>query len=88
MKSEFELSHDYGSRCFKIVELVERVEADLVIVGAHSHTMLGRLFMESNTDYVVHHVHCPMYIWKKASSQSNKIILLHHIGASMYVHKR
>ena len=48
----------------KIVELMERIEADLVILGAHSNTVLGRLFLESNTDYVVHHVHFPMNICK------------------------
>lgn len=76
LKSNFEFSHEYGSPYLKIVDLVERLEADLVILSAHSHTMLGRLFLGSNTDYVMHHVHCPIYIFKKTSLQTNKIILV------------
>ena len=54
-----------GTPGFEILDLVEREKADLVIMAAHSHTMLGRLFMGSNTDYVVHHIHCPLYVFKK-----------------------
>lgn len=76
LKSNFQPFHEYGSPYLKIVDLVESVNADLVIMAAHSHTLLGRLFMGSNTDYVVHHVHCPLYISKKTSSSNNKIILV------------
>ena len=76
LNSSFQTFHEYGSPYLKIVELVESVNADLVIMAAHSHTLLGRLFMGSNTDYVVHHVHCPLYISKKTSASNNKIILV------------
>jgi len=52
------------------------VAADLVIMAAHSHTMLGRLFLGSNTDYVVHHVHCPIYVHRQTKSDLAKIVLV------------
>jgi len=76
LKAEFDLSHEYGTPYFKIVELVESVAADLVIMAAHSHTMLGRLFLGSNTDYVVHHVHCPIYVHRQTKSDLAKIVLV------------
>ena len=76
IKSEFDISHEYGTPYFKIVELVESVGADLVIMAAHSHTMLGRLFMGSNTDYVVHHVHCPIYVYRQLKPDIAKIVLV------------
>ncbi|MBC8259844.1 MAG: universal stress protein [SAR324 cluster bacterium] len=76
LKSEYELSHDFGTPYLKIVDLVESLAADLVIMAAHSHTMLGRLFLGSITDYVVHHVHCPIYICKKKPEQAKKIVLV------------
>lgn len=76
LKSEFDLSHESGTQNFKIVELVESVGKDLVIMAAHSHTMLGRLFMGSNTDYVVHHVHFPIYVHRQTKSDLVKIVLV------------
>ena len=76
LKADFDLSHEYGTPYFKIVELVESVAADLVIMAAHSHTMLGRLFLGSNTDYVVHHVHCPIYVHRQTKSDLAKIVLV------------
>ena len=55
---------------------MQRLEADLVIMSTRSHTMLGRLLLGSNTDYVMYHVHCPIYIFKKTSLQTNNIILV------------
>lgn len=76
IKSDYDNSHEYGTPYFKIVELVESVAADLVIMAAHSHTMLGRLFLGSNTDYVVHHVHCPIYVHRQTKSDLAKIVLV------------
>ena len=61
-----------GTPYYKILDLVEREKADLVIIAAHSHTMLGRLFMGSNTDYVVHHIHCPLYVLKNRKRKRQK----------------
>ena len=76
LKADREICHEYGTPYYKILDLVEREKADLVIMAAHSHTMLGRLFMGSNTDYVVHHIHCPLYVFKKPEKKTAKIILV------------
>ena len=72
LKADREICHEYGTPYYKILDLVEREKADLVIMAAHSHTMLGRLFMGSNTDYVVHHIHCPLYVFKKPEKKTAK----------------
>ncbi len=76
LKSNYDISHENGTPYLKVIELVNKVEANLVIMAAHSHTMLGRLFLGSNTDYVVHHVHCPVFVYKKKESETKDIILV------------
>ena len=44
--------------------LQERLNAGLIMMAAHSHTLMSRLIMGSNTDYLVHHAACPMYIYR------------------------
>jgi nucleotide-binding universal stress UspA family protein len=36
----------------------------LLFIAAHKHTTLGRLFLGSNTDYLLHNLNCPMFIYK------------------------
>ncbi len=76
LKTKYDISHQYGTPYFKIVDLVKDVDANLVIMAAHSHTMLGRFFLGSNTDYVVHHLHCPVYVYRKPKKKSENIILV------------
>ena len=58
------------------MNLVEILDPDLIIMAAHSHTVLDRYFLGSNTDYVVHHCHCPVYVHKQHTGTfSNKIIV-------------
>ena len=67
---EFDLSYR------GIISLADTIDADLILMAAHSHTLLGRLFLGSNTDYVVHHCHCPVYVHKQhPEAFSNKIIV-------------
>ena len=76
LKSDYDLSHEYGTPYLKIVEMSNKLNADLVIMAAHSHTMLDRLFLGSNTDYVVHHVHCPVFVHKKIKQPAENIIIV------------
>ena len=34
------------------------------MLAGHDHTVAGRIFLGSNTDYLLHHVDVPMYVFK------------------------
>ncbi len=60
----------------EILAAAEEIQADLIIIGAHDHSLLGRLFLGSNTDYIVHHATCPVYVYKQHPTPlENKIIV-------------
>ena len=64
VKSPNQIRIDFGKPYVKILELCEGLMASTLIMASHSHTMAGRLIMGSNTDYLLHHAHCSMYILK------------------------
>lgn len=66
LKSPHQSILKFGKPYFKIQELQKKTNAGLIMMAAHSHTMLNRLFLGSNTDYLLHHLNCPMYIYKEA----------------------
>jgi len=45
-----------------IVEVAADMQADLVVVGSSSKSLLKRLFTGSVSDYVVHHAPCPVLV--------------------------
>ncbi len=64
VKSPYQIRIDFGKPYVKILELCEGLMVSTLIMASHSHTMAGRLIMGSNTDYLLHHAHCSMYILK------------------------
>ncbi|MEC8189084.1 MAG: universal stress protein, partial [SAR324 cluster bacterium] len=64
VKSPNQIRIDFGKPYFKILEICKGLMASTLIMASHSHTMAGRLIMGSNTDYLLHHAHCSMYILK------------------------
>jgi nucleotide-binding universal stress UspA family protein len=51
-----------------ILDAQKEYNIDLIIIGAHDHKEIGRLFIGNNTDRVLHHVHCPVYVYKEVSA--------------------
>ena len=45
-----------------IVQLVEERDADLIVLGTHEPSSIGRLFGQSVSDSVAHRVHCDVMI--------------------------
>jgi universal stress protein A len=76
LKSPHDVMHLHGTPYLKILDAVESVQADLVIMAAHSHTLMGRIFLGSNTDYVVHHSHVPMYVYRKPGPKASKKLVV------------
>lgn len=76
LKSEHDLLHLHGTPYLKILDAVRSTSADLVIMAAHSHTLLGRLFLGSNTDYVLHHIHVPVYVYRQSKENAeNRLVV-------------
>ncbi|MDP7417208.1 MAG: universal stress protein, partial [Desulfobacterales bacterium] len=76
LKSPHQSILKFGKPYFKIQELQKKTNAGLIMMAAHSHTMLNRLFLGSNTDYVLHHCQCPVYVYKQHSREfANTIIV-------------
>jgi nucleotide-binding universal stress UspA family protein len=44
----------------QILRVAEEISADLIVLGAHAHGALGRLFLGSTTNQVVRHAPCPV----------------------------
>ena len=47
-----------------IMDVQKEQGADLIIMAAHDHTRAERMFLGSNTDYVLHHVRCSVYVFR------------------------
>ncbi|MDP6179228.1 MAG: universal stress protein, partial [Desulfatiglandales bacterium] len=70
VKSEYRPVFEFGKPYLKIQELQQETNAGLIMMAAHSHTLLNRLFVGSNTDYLLNHAPCPMYVYKENHYQS------------------
>ena len=51
-----------GDPAETIAELAKERDADLIVVGTHEPSVIGRLFGQSVTEAVVHKVHCDVLI--------------------------
>lgn len=66
----------FGIPYLEILEKHRSLDIDLILMAAHSHTLLGRIFLGGNTDYVMHHSNCPLYIFRKEMNPTqNRIIV-------------
>ena len=64
VKSKYQTMIRYGIPYVKIMEVQKSLNAKLIMLAAHSHTVIGRMFLGSNTDYLMHHSECPLYVYK------------------------
>jgi nucleotide-binding universal stress UspA family protein len=64
IKSPYETLVRFGIPYVKIMDVQKSVSARLIMLAAHSHTVIGRMIMGSNTDYLIHHVKCPLFVYK------------------------
>lgn len=60
--AEVRMLASYDRPAEVLVEHAKEVGADLIVVGAHHHSLLGRIFQGSTTDGVVHHAPCPVLV--------------------------
>ncbi len=64
-----------GTPGFEILEkffiLVMARETMLIMIAGHDHSVAGRIFHGSNTDYLLHHVNIPIYVHKEPRIREN-----------------
>ena len=53
---------EVGDAADVICRVAERLRADVVVVGSHGRTGLGRLFLGSVSEHVVRHAPCPVLV--------------------------
>jgi nucleotide-binding universal stress UspA family protein len=53
---------DYGSTADGIIHCAEEFGADLIVIGTHNRSGLGRLLMGSVAEHVVRHSHVPVLV--------------------------
>ena len=76
MKSQYEVLFRVGKPYPKILEMEEELEPLMILMAAHDHTVLERLFLGSNTDHILHHGHTPVMVYKGLSEEmENKILV-------------
>lgn len=74
--SPYRTLHGIGKPYTQILAAEKEYGVDLIMMAAHDHTALGRILLGSNTDFVSHYSHCPLYVYKKFTQEwSNKILL-------------
>jgi len=53
-----------GKPYSQVLEVAREYAVDLIIMAAHDHTVAERALLGSNTDRVLHHAHCPVYVYR------------------------
>jgi nucleotide-binding universal stress UspA family protein len=61
-----------GRPANEIVDVADRISADLIVVGTHGRTGLARLFMGSVAEHTVRHAKCPVVCVKPGTGQEVK----------------
>ena len=78
VKSKYEVLFRVGKPYPKILEMEEELKPLMILMAAHDHTVLERLFLGSNTDHILHHGHTPVMVYKGLSEEmENKILVMH-----------
>ncbi len=65
LRSPYQVHLDFGTPYLQTLQLVERVNAGLIVIGTQERTALGRLLLGSNTDYLVHNFEGSLYVHKE-----------------------
>ena len=64
VKAKHQLMLEFGKPYKMILELQKKLKAKLIMMAAHSHSIAERLIAGSNTDFLLHHTECSMYVYK------------------------
>jgi len=65
IQSPFTHELSLGKPYEQIMGRQRQLNARLICMGAHEHTILERILMGSTTKYLLHHTNCPMLVYKQ-----------------------
>ena len=63
-ESENEIVYRSGNPYQTILDAEQEFVPEMIGMAAHTHTMLGRVFLGSNTDHVLHEGQTTMFVYK------------------------
>ncbi|KAH7292967.1 hypothetical protein KP509_28G005600 [Ceratopteris richardii] len=61
----------YGDARDVICEEIQKLNANMLVIGSHGYGAVKRTFLGSVSDYCAHHVKCPLIIVKKPHEKSH-----------------
>ena len=64
-ESENEIVYRSGNPYQTILDAEQEFVPEMIVMASHAHTMLGRVFLGSNTDHVLHEGQMTMFVYKK-----------------------
>jgi len=67
ISAEFQAISSIGITYQEILNQEIALQPELIIMAAHSHRMMSRLFLGSNTDFVVQNASCPVFVHKRST---------------------
>jgi universal stress protein A len=56
-----------GEPVEQIAQMASTLNADLVVIGTHSHHLLPRLFAANEAPRILHAIHCPLLVYRAAA---------------------
>ncbi|MBF0238813.1 MAG: universal stress protein [SAR324 cluster bacterium] len=87
LKSPVQCFHKTGLPYYEILQASRQKDVAAIIMAAHSHALRDRLFLGSNTDHVLHHATCPVFVYKKNGHVFSENIIVpvdyHEINAQV-----
>ena len=63
-ESENEIVYRSGNPYQTILDAEQEFVPEIIVMAAQTHTMLGRVFLGSNTDHVLHEGQTTMFVYK------------------------
>ncbi len=76
IRSPYDCKIRVGKPYQQILAYQEELNADLILMNALDHNIVERKLLGRNTDYVLHHARCPVYVFKEPKRPfSNKVIV-------------
>jgi hypothetical protein len=77
MASWFQLAGKIRTESGKPGEVITRVahqeKSSLIVIGSRGLSKLKRTIQGSVSDYVLHHAHCPVIVWRQQESKSSAL---------------
>ncbi len=72
----YEMSSVAGEPHVKILETESKLDPEFILIPAHSHTLIKRVFLGSTTRHILNNSRGPVYIYRKPAKKFNLIFIV------------